>query len=245
MNPARVVSVIFFCFSLGLAYYLYSGIETTVKQHTVITTTEHQIIEKLQIIREAENLFLDQYGHYTSNWDSLINFIETARIHEHQSVKEKIFLKATTILCANDGIFSGFAVKPGDKVQRSTISYKLKKEGSPNTEMFTFLYNGTVSKLARITPGDKVTKGQYLMTLQHNQFNELIDLKNIHLVPGSNKVFEIYTSEQDSTGARVPVICVSDPDPINPDRKISNTARNRQPLHFGSKGDASTAGNWE
>jgi hypothetical protein len=43
----------------------------------------------------------------------------------------------------------------------------------------------------------------------------------------------------------VDVIEVKDPKPVNPNRKESNEAKNRKPLHFGSRFDISTSGNWE
>ena len=45
--------------------------------------------------------------------------------------------------------------------------------------------------------------------------------------------------------AKISVIEVKDPAPINPERKASNEAKNRQPLGFGSRVDVGTGGNWE
>ena len=80
MNLTKILSVAFFLISLGLAWYLYDSINDTIEFKEAIVTTEKQITDKLEVIREAEKAFLEQHGRYTSNWDSLINFIETGRV---------------------------------------------------------------------------------------------------------------------------------------------------------------------
>lgn len=270
MNLTKIISVVLLVVSLGLAYYLYDSIHSTIEFRKSIASTEDQIIKKLEIIREAEKVFLEQKGHYTSSWDSLINFIQngvvpiTVRTEKviplsygadsiyvridtigQVAAKEKIFKKTFTVNCADDGTFMGFFVNKGDEVIRGAKSYKLKKSGTNNPEEFTFLEDGTISDLADVKPGDEVTKGQYLITFWNYQFNPNFDISKINIIPESGKQFEIYVNKVDRNGVMVNIIHVWDPAPINPDRKASNEARNRQPLQFGSKTDVSTAGNWE
>ncbi|MDV3309914.1 MAG: hypothetical protein LOY03_13985, partial [Cyclobacteriaceae bacterium] len=235
-----------------------------------IRLTEGQITEKLQVIREAQKVFREYYGRYTSNWDSLINFIETAEVpitvrtetiiplsYGRDSIhvqidtlgfvpaKDRIFKKTVTINAADDGTFLGFGAEVGDRVVKQGKSYSLRRESNNRVEDFVFLDNGTISGLANVKPGDKVTKGQYLITLWDYQFNPNLDVSQLHIVPGSGKEFGIFTGKVDRNGVLVDVIHVWDPAPINPARRATNEARNRQPLQFGSKTDVNTSGNWE
>lgn len=270
MNLTRIISIILFIGSLALAYYLYSGIDETIEFRKKIELTESQIKDKLAVIREAEKLFLEQNGHYTTSWDSLINFIETGKVpitvrkeHIKQlsygveevtvtidtigsiTAREKIFKKTHTVNAPEDGTFLGFVAKEGQYVVKGAKSYKFKRNGSERVEEYTFLDKGTVSNLAKINVGDPVKKGQNLISFWDYQLNPDVDIKTLSIVPGSNKPFDIYTNWIDKNGIKVNVIEVKDPAPINPERKESNDAKNRRPLRFGSRTDVSTSGNWE
>jgi biotin carboxyl carrier protein len=271
MNLTKIVSIVLLLIAVALAGYLWDSISDTIKQQQSIKVIEGQITEKLEVIREAQKAFREQYGRYTSNWDSLINFIQTAEVpitvrtetiiplsYGRDSIrveidtlgfvpaKDRIFKKTTTINAADDGTFLGFAVKVGDEVVKNAKSYSLRRESNNRVEDFVFLDKGTISGLANVKPGDKVTKGQYLITLWDYQFDPNIDISRLAEVPGSDgKKFGIYTGKIDRNGVLVDVIHVWDPDPINPARRPTNEARNRQPLQFGSKTDVNTSGNWE
>ena|SRR5688572_14907770 len=80
MNLTKILSIVLFVVSLGLAYFLYDSIHSTIEFRQSIADTEKQITDKLAVIREAEKAFLEQHGRYTSNWDSLSNFIENGRV---------------------------------------------------------------------------------------------------------------------------------------------------------------------
>lgn len=270
MNLTKIVAIVLFIASLALAYYLYNSISSSIELAENINATEKQIIDKLAVIREAEKIFLEQNRRYTSNWDSLINFIETAEVPILQrreiikeasygvdcvkviidtlgfvSARDKIFKKTHSVNAADNGTFLGFAVNVGDFVVKGKKSYTMRRESSDRNEEYSFLDKGTVSSLAAVKSGDKVSKGQNLISFWDYQLNPDVDIKNLGKVPGSDKQFDIFTSTIDRSGIKVWVIEVRDPAPINPDRKESNEAKNRKPLRFGSRTDVTTAGNWE
>ncbi|MBX2966025.1 MAG: hypothetical protein KF845_07760 [Cyclobacteriaceae bacterium] len=270
MNLSKILAYVLFVVSLALAYYLYNSINSTIKFKENIKTTERQITEKLSVIREAQKVYLEQHGRYTGNWDSLINFIETGVVpiivksetiipksYGEDSVlvkidtigqisaKEKIFRKTYTVNAADNGTFLGFFKNVDDYVAKGTKSYKLRKESTDRVEEYTFLDKGTISNQADIKAGDRVTKGQNLITFWDYQLNPNIDIKNLGVVPGSGKMFDIYTAAIERNNIKVWVIEVKDPASINPDRKEENEAKNRRPLRFGSRTDVTTAGNWE
>lgn len=271
MNVTKIVSIGLLLVAVALAGYLWHSISDTIKQQESIKLIEGQITEKLEVIREAQKAFREQYGRYTSNWDSLINFVQTAEVpitvrtetiiplsYGRDSIrvqidtlgfvpaKDRIFKKTTTINAADDGTFLGFGANVGDHVVKLAKSYSLRRESNNRVEDFVFLDEGTVSGLADVKPGDKISKGQYLITVWKYQFDPNLDISKLSEVPGSGgKEFGIYTGKIDRNGLLVDVIHVWDPAPINPARRPSNEARNRQPLQFGSKTDVNTSGNWE
>ncbi len=271
MNLTKILTYALFIVSLGLAYYLYDNINSTIKFQESIATTERQIIDKLEIIREAEKVFLEQNRRYTDNWDTLINFIENGVVPITQrtetiiplsygkdsihvkidtlgkiSVKDKIFKKTNSVTAADNGTFMGFDVKLGGYVVKGGPSYRIKKTGQEKTEQLKFIDKGTVNYLADIKPGDKVRKGQLLISIWDYQLNPKVDIKTLAEIPGSNgKKFEIFTGKIERNKVMVNVIEVVDPAPINPERRASNEAKNRKPLGFGNKNDVSTVGNWE
>jgi hypothetical protein len=270
MSLTKIITIILFAVSIGLGYYLYSNINETIEFRESIASTEKQIIDKLAVIREAEKVFLEQHGRYTTNWDSLINFIENGKVpitvrtetitslsygEEKVDVKidtigelpakDKIFKKSFSVSAADNGTFMGFSVKAGELVVKGTKSYKLRKTGNDKIDEFSFLEEGTVETLAAVKEGDQVKKGQNLINFWKYQLNPNVDIKTLNIIPGSGKTFEIFSARLDRNGVKVSVIEVKDPAPINPDRKESNEAKNRKPLRFGSRTDVNTSGNWE
>jgi hypothetical protein len=270
MNLTKILSIVLFIISLALAYYLYNSINTTIQFRDNIITTERQIIDKLAVIREAQKAFLEANGRYTSNWDSLIAFIETATlpitvrtetiIPESYGVekvevtidtigfisaRDKIFKKTLTVNAADNGTFLGFLRNVGDYVVKGSKSYRMRRDGSDRVEELTFLDKGTISNVASINVGDPLRKGQNLMTFWDYQLNPDVDVKSLAKVPGSDKTFDIFVNQIDRSGIKVWVIEVKDPKPINPERREDNEAKNKKPLRFGSRVDVTTAGNWE
>ena len=264
----RIIAIVLFIVSLALAYYLYDNINSTIEFKKKITVTETQIKDKLEIIREAEKVFLEQNRRYTANWDSLINFIENGQVpitvrtekiiplsygEEKVEVtidtigmmpaKDKIFKKTLTINAADNGTFMGFDTQVGSYVVKRSPSYRLRV--GDKVVQYEFIDKGNVASLADIKPGDAVTKGQNLITTWDYHLNEKVDIKTLGVVPGSDKNFDIFVGKIDRNGLKVSVIEVKDPSPINPERKATNEAKNRQPLGFGSRTDVGTSGNWE
>src|SRR5690606_11090711 len=124
-------------------------------------------------------------------------------------------------------------------------SDKLQKDKSERIDEYAFLDKGSNSSQADVKVGDRVTKGQKLITFWDCQLNPKVYIKSLSVIPGSGKKFDLYTAAVDRNGIKVRVIEAKDPDPSNPARREENEAKNRKPLRFGSKTDVTTAGNWE
>lgn len=265
---AKILTVVLLSLSVGLFVYLYASVQDVIDTREAITRKESAITDKLKLIREAEIVFLAVHGRYTSNWDSLSNFIAHGQVPIVQRREEiiqkayggedvivhvdtlgfvpaleKIFKRSYTISAADMGTFVEYKVKVGDAVVRSQKALMIKVGNRENEQ--TFLEEGTVVKLTPVTKGDAVQKGQGLIFYENYIFDPKTDLSRIGFKPGSETKFEIFTGKVDKAGSLVQVIEVKDPTPENPLRKESNEQKARKPLRFGSRYDISTAGNWE
>ncbi|UZD22831.1 hypothetical protein PBT90_05290 [Algoriphagus halophytocola] len=80
MNLSKVLSLVFFAVAIGLGYLLYKGVDDVVEKEKRIALVEAAIIEKLQMIRNAELAYQAANGKYAGSWDSLRNFISNGKI---------------------------------------------------------------------------------------------------------------------------------------------------------------------
>jgi hypothetical protein len=268
MNLTKILTYVLFGISIFLGYYLYSGVQKTVDDRKLIETKEMAVIEKLKLIREAEIVFQEVNGKYTSNWDSLLNFIkngQVAIIERREELiqkeyggeevivhidtlgftpaRERIFKETFNVNAADDGIFMGFKIKEGERAVKNQRGYALKIGEKISEPPFT--EDGFVSSMTKVNVGDQVTKGQILMTIWDYKFKPDADLDRIAFKPGTDTKFDIFVGKVDRGGLMVDVIEVKDPSPDNPFRSEANDAKNRKPLRFGSRTDVSTSGNWE
>ena len=81
MNLTKILTIVFYLVSIGLAYILVSGIANDIQETKRINRVEAQVIEKLIMIRDAEISYLAANGQFTSDWDKLISFVDTGRIY--------------------------------------------------------------------------------------------------------------------------------------------------------------------
>lgn len=268
MNLTKILTFVLFGISIFLGYYLYSGVQKTVNDRKMVETKENAVIEKLKMIREAEIVFQEVHGRYTSNWDSLINFIEHGQVAIIQrreeliqkeyggeevivhidtlgftAARERIFKVTYNVNAADNGTFMGYKVKVGDRAVKNQRGYALKV-GDKISEP-PFIENGFINSLTPLNVGDPVKKGQILMTLWDYKFKPDADLSRLAYKPGSDTKFDIFVGKVDRGGIMVDVIEVKDPSPDSPFRSEANEAKNRKPLRFGSRTDVSTSGNWE
>ena len=75
----RIFSIGFMLLAVALGVYLVLRIKNSIDEETRIKQSETLIIEKLMLIRDAEKAFQTVYGKYTSDWDTLMNFIENGQ----------------------------------------------------------------------------------------------------------------------------------------------------------------------
>ncbi len=80
MNLSKVLSIVFFVVAIGLGYFLYKGVDDVVEQEKRVALIEAAIIEKLQMLRDAQLAYQASHGEYADNWSELKKFIEEGKI---------------------------------------------------------------------------------------------------------------------------------------------------------------------
>jgi len=80
MNLSKVLSLVFFVVAIGLGYLLWKGVDDVVEEEKKIALFEAAIIEKLQMLRDAELAYQASNGKYADNWNDLKKFITEGKI---------------------------------------------------------------------------------------------------------------------------------------------------------------------
>ena len=92
MSRIKILTITFAITSVGLAYYLYDSINTTIQETKRIAIMEAAIIDQLKLIREAELGYKAVHGHYTSSWDSLLHFVDSGFFYITERIETVITL---------------------------------------------------------------------------------------------------------------------------------------------------------
>lgn len=76
----NILKVIFFLLACLFAYLLYRSVKGEIEYRAEVDRVEDLVITKLEKIREAELAYKDIKGEFTSDYDTLINFIKTGNL---------------------------------------------------------------------------------------------------------------------------------------------------------------------
>lgn len=260
----RILSIVFFAIALYLGYYLFDSIKSKLDEQKRIDRVENGVIEKLKLIRDTEIAFQMINGKYTSNWDSLINFLNHGIIYitnrreeiipkaygDEQVIvhidtvgtvpaKQYVFTALNLVAAPDSGTLVTVNVKPGDDITIGYLVYTLQT--SEKLIKYKSVYNGKVTKVD-FKPGAKVNKGTTLVEIINDKYPLNTDISRLSYIPGSDKQFAIYANKLNKNGVLVDVFEVRDIDPVNPARRANN---NEKALRVGSRDEVSTSGNWE
>lgn len=80
MTLTKILSIVFLLGALGLGYMLYKSVDNVMQEEKLIAATESRIIEKLQMLRDAQIAYIATNGEYAGNWQDLRKFIEEGNI---------------------------------------------------------------------------------------------------------------------------------------------------------------------
>ncbi|MBS9522856.1 hypothetical protein KIH41_13840 [Litoribacter ruber] len=92
MNVTKILSLVFLVGALALGYFLYNGIDTVMEEEKRIARLEARVVEKLQMLRDAQVAYLASNGEYADNWNDLRNFIQSGDIYLVQRSETTVLL---------------------------------------------------------------------------------------------------------------------------------------------------------
>lgn len=81
MSTSRIISIAALIISIIFACYLGNSIYSSIIKTERISIMEVDVIKKLTMIRKAQESYQSVNGQYTSDWDKLINFIDSGEFY--------------------------------------------------------------------------------------------------------------------------------------------------------------------
>ena len=81
MTLSKILSIVFLLGALGLGYKLYLGVDEVVEEEKILNRTEERIIEKLEMLRDAQISYQAANDGYAANWEELKKFIADGNIY--------------------------------------------------------------------------------------------------------------------------------------------------------------------
>jgi hypothetical protein len=260
----RILSIVFLVVAAYLGYYLVDSVKSVIDEEAYITRTETNIIEKLKLIRDTEVAYQLLHGKYTSDWDSLISFLDSGTIYiterreeiipkeygteeiivhidtvGNMSAKEFVFTELYLLLASDTGVIQTMNFKVGDNITKNYQLYTLQT--SERLFKVRSQYEGVVTKID-VRIGSRVNKGDNIAEMVRHKYPMTMDLSRLPYIPGSEKKFDIFADKINRSGVWIDVFEVKDVSPVNPERRKNN---NEKALRVGSRTDVTIAGNWE
>ncbi|MBR9998048.1 MAG: lipoyl domain-containing protein [Cyclobacteriaceae bacterium] len=260
----RIISYVFLAIALYLGYFLFDSVKSVIDQEKYIQRVETNTIEKLRLIRDTEVAYQMVHGNYTSNWDSLVNFLQRGTIYITERkeeivqkeygaeevivhidtvgkmpAKEYVFTELNLLTAGDTGVITSINFEEGDIITKNFQLYSLQTK----VRLFKVRspYEGTVTKVY-VSEGARVNRGANIADIVRYKYPPEIDITRLPFVPGSNRKFDIFADEINRSGVTIDVFEVKDPNPVNPARRKNN---NERALRVGSRTDVTIAGNWE
>lgn len=110
----NLIKIILAVVILTLGFLLFRSINKPVRFENALSLRSDAIVAKLKDIRTAENLFRNQYGRYTSSFDSLKEFVKSGKIPEVKIIpdpKDTTFTRTISDTIGYINIFDSIFVK--------------------------------------------------------------------------------------------------------------------------------------
>ncbi len=81
MSKTKIFSILLFLVAVVIGYFFVRSIASDIEREEQIAKEERRVIEKLKLIRSGMIAYQKVQGQYTSDWDKLINFIDTGKFY--------------------------------------------------------------------------------------------------------------------------------------------------------------------
>lgn len=131
MNTTKILTYVFGVVALGLAFFLYRSINSSIEEAERIQRSEARIIEQLKMIREAELAYAAVNGVYTSDWDKLTAFVDSGSFY--------IMEKTEFVITLDYGADSTY-IEVDTLGTKPVMDSIFKAEDWPNFDLATLAY---------------------------------------------------------------------------------------------------------
>lgn len=214
--------------ALFLAWSVFYSVDEEMEFQAQKAAIEGQVIQRLKDIREAQEAYATANGSYTSNFDTLIDWIYKPEI--------MIPFRMGTF---HDSLPEEKAIELGYVIKRDEIPAKAEELG-----MDADSFRGMIDR--NETPY-KVMDTLYTSFYEENFAPEkrrakkqpLVSLDSLPFSPSSGERWIIRTGSVEKGGLQRPTILVMDPTPFGREKVRKDT------LRFGSLDEPITDGNWK
>ncbi len=264
MILTRILAVFFFLVAITLGAFLVYRIKFKIDEDKRIERAEAAVINRLKMIRDAEVAYLAVNGKYSSNWDTLVSFVDTGSIYLTQrneeiiiksygkedvivtidtigkvSVWDSLFIVREPIRGLTSGTVKELLVTEGQAVQRNDVVAVIQSDRGKSVKLRSTVNAKVESVFASV--GSNVQASSLIVLLSYPRIN---NVKSLPLVPGSTKNarFDLFAGKITKGNVVVDVFEAKDTDPHNPERRKKD---NEKALRVGSRTDVSISGNWE
>ncbi len=264
MVITRVLSIFFFVVAIGLSVVLVKNIKFKVDEDKRIDRQEQLVINKLKMIRDAENAYLGTNGKFTGSFDTLLSFIDTGSIYITQRtenikilaygaeevtividtigkvpVKDSVFVVREPLPNLADGTIQDIKMTEGSTIKKGEVVATIISNKGKSVNLRA-PYNATVEKI-NVKEGQQVTAKQTIAKLS---FNRIANIATLPFLPESknNQKFDLFAGKVTKGNVIVDVFEAKDTQPVNPMRRKN---KNENALKVGSRTEVSVAGNWE
>lgn len=75
-----IINIVLVAVAVFLAYMVYRSISRPVIFENTKRAREEKVVQNLKGIRDAQDLFKEEYNRYTANFDSLVAFVKTGQL---------------------------------------------------------------------------------------------------------------------------------------------------------------------
>ena len=120
MSKLKIYTYLTLFLAACLAFFLVSRIKYSIDEEARITKAENKVIDKLKMIRDAQIAYQSVNGMYSSDWDTLLNFVgngeiyiiqrrEETKLLDYGAEETTLYLDTLGSVSVMDSIFSGYS----------------------------------------------------------------------------------------------------------------------------------------
>ncbi len=125
-----IIQIVLFVVAVGLAYFIYKGVQDPIDFEKVKDRRYEATIERLKDIRKAQVAYKDVYGRFTGSWDTLINFVENDSVRNVRKIGELTDSMIEEGLTERKALEMGLIIR--DTVKESVLESLFGNSFDPN-----------------------------------------------------------------------------------------------------------------